>query len=356
MIKRRVATTVAVVAFVCYGAVSILLVTAWQATHRTREEGGESMAQTVPRLEHAVFAGGCFWCMEPPFAGLKGVVDVVAGYTGGTVADPDYEQVCTGTTGHYEAVKVSFDPHLIAYSELLDVFWESIDPIDPGGQFADRGSQYLTAIFVDSPEQLTIAEISRAALDASEVLDAPVATTILEAQTFYPAEHYHQDYHLKQPARYCAYKQGSGREAFLNRVWGADAADATDFSVPDDAQLRQSLTEIQYNVAVIGGTEPAFANEHWNRTDKGVYADIVTGQPLFSSRSKYESGTGWPSFTAPIAPGLLIYTVDNTSGEARVEVRSKLGGTHLGHVFADGPEPYALRFCMNSSALRFVPD
>ncbi|OPZ63072.1 MAG: Peptide methionine sulfoxide reductase MsrA/MsrB [Firmicutes bacterium ADurb.Bin506] len=313
------------------------------------------MTQPASSAKQAVFAGGCFWCMEAPFAELDGVIDVVSGYTGGTVPNPSYKQVCSGTTGHFEAVQVTYDPGRVTYSELLDVFWASIDPTDPGGQFCDRGQQYHPAVFVDGPEQRIIAEISRAALDASGVFAAPVATQILDAKPFYPAEDYHQDYYLQQPERYCAYKQSSGRAGFLHSVWGTEKGAATTYSVPDDAELRSRLSSTQYDVAVRGGTEPPFDNEYWNNKAEGVYVDVVTGQPLFSSQAKYDSGTGWPSFTSPIAPGLLVYTIDSSLGETRVKVSSRLAGTHLGHVFADGPAPHGLRFCMNSSSLRFVP-
>lgn len=341
--------------FVFIAAAAVLLAMARHDTGGTGGRGGEYMTQSAPNVARAVFAGGCFWCMEAPFAELDGVIDVVSGYTGGIVPSPSYKQVCSGGTGHYEAVQVSFDPSRVTYSQLLDVFWSSIDPTDPGGQFADRGQQYHPAVFVDGPEQRIIAEVSRAALAASGVFDTPVATQILDAQPFYPAEDYHQDYYLKNPERYCAYKQSSGRAGFLHSVWDGNEAGAASYQVPSDAELRSGLTQRQYDVAVRGGTEPAFDNEYWNNQAEGVYVDIITGQPLFSSKAKYDSGTGWPSFTAPIAPGLLLYTTDSSIGETRVEVGSKLAGTHLGHVFTDGPAPFGLRFCMNSSSLRFIP-
>jgi peptide methionine sulfoxide reductase msrA/msrB len=168
----------------------------------------------------ATFAGGCFWCMEPPFEALPGVREVLSGYTGGHVADPSYDEVCSGETGHLEAVQVRFDPAQLSYDSLLAVFWRNIDPTDAWGQFADKGSQYRTAIFCHTPEQRAAAQASKEALAASGVFERPIVTEIRDAAPFYPAEDYHQDYHLKQPQRYQGYKEGSGRAGFLRRLWG----------------------------------------------------------------------------------------------------------------------------------------
>lgn len=168
----------------------------------------------------ATFAGGCFWCMEPPFEGKKGVVDVVAGYTGGTVPNPTYEQVCSGKTGHTEAVQVTFDPAVVSYEDLLDIFWRNIDPTTEDAQFADRGSQYRTAIFYHSEEQKTAAVASKNKLAASGKFENKIVTEIVPAGVFYMAEEYHQDYFKKEPFRYGRYKEGSGRAGFLKKMWG----------------------------------------------------------------------------------------------------------------------------------------
>lgn len=176
-------------------------------------------AMTEAKTEKATFAGGCFWCMEPPFEQLVGVQSVTPGYTGGKKANPSYDEVSTGATGHAEAVEILYDPEKISYSALLEVFWRNIDPTQADGQFADRGPQYRTAIFYHSPEQKTLAESSRKALNDSGKFAKPIATTVEPAVPFYPAEAYHQDYYKKNPLRYKAYRYGSGRETFLQKTW-----------------------------------------------------------------------------------------------------------------------------------------
>lgn len=298
------------------------------------------------QYEQATFAGGCFWCMVHPFDEEPGIIQVVSGYTGGTTENPTYSEVCSGTTGHAEAVQITFRPDVYPYEKLLQLYWQQIDPTDSRGQFHDRGSQYRTAIFYHTAKQKELAETSKQQMASSGKFHKKIVTAIEPVGVFYPAEEPHQQYYRKDPVHYGLYRQNSGRNDFILKHWGTKKK---------RSELKEKLTPMQYKVTQKNGTEPPFDNAYWNNEHEGIYVDIVSGEPLFSTSDQYDAGCGWPSFTRPLNSDRMVTRSDNTFNMIRNEVRSKLGDSHLGHVFNDGPAPEHQRYCINSAALRFIP-
>ncbi|HBR33997.1 MAG TPA: peptide-methionine (R)-S-oxide reductase [Firmicutes bacterium] len=300
------------------------------------------------RLKEIWLAGGCFWGVQAYFARIYGVAEVTAGYANGTTADPSYEEVCTGRTGHVEAVQLRYDPERVTLTSLLRHFFQIIDPTTLNRQGNDRGTQYRSGIYYRDEADLPAIHSTLAEVQSN--YQQLLVTEVLPLANFSAAEEFHQDYLEKNPAGYCHVDFTSLAK---NQP---EAAQPTEYRKPDPTTLKKTLTPLQYRVTQLDDTEPPFANPYWNQDEPGIYVDVATGEPLFSSKNKFASGCGWPSFTRPINPESITYQTDRRFGMERVETRSRIGDSHLGHVFDDGPvDQGGRRFCINSAALRFIP-
>lgn len=296
-------------------------------------------------LSTIYFAGGCFWGIEAYMEKLYGVYDAESGYANGKTADPTYKEVSTGDTGHAETVKVSYDPNKISLDKLIRYLLMVIDPTSVNKQGNDIGSQYRTGIYyVDENDRQVIEDRLK---KEQEKYDKEIVVEVKKLDNFYKAEDYHQDYLDKNPGGYCHIDLSKADQVLI---------DEDDYKKPSNDEIKKTLTDEEFKVTQESATEPAFNNEFWDNYQKGIYVDIVTGEPLFSSTDKFDSGCGWPSFSKPISEDVLKYNTDTSYNMTRTEVKSRTGDSHLGHVFEDGlKDKGGLRYCINSASLRFIP-
>jgi len=332
----------------------------------------ETAARENPDYAKAYFAGGCFWCVEKDFEKFGGVKAVISGYSGGDKANPTYQD----HADHREAVEVVYDASVISYQDLVEYFYRYHDPTDEGGSFYDRGHSYTGAIYYQNENERAIAQSVTDTLEQAQAFAKPIATKIEAFKDFTDAEEYHQDYYKKSPVRYNAYRAASGRNSRfsdlkerVDEVLGEQEQVSvsgdnawSSYVKPSDEVLRETLSDLEYMVTQKEGTERPFSEGNLDDEKRdGIFVDILSGEPLFSSRDKFDSGTGWPSFTKPIDEQFIVSKTDYKLIYPRTETRSKYGDNHIGHVFNDGPKEIngkkstGQRWCMNGAALRFVP-
>jgi peptide methionine sulfoxide reductase msrA/msrB len=341
-------------------------------TETTVTEKPSTNLDTSIVTKTVVLAGGCFWSVERDLEKVPGVISVIVGYAGGTTDNPTYENHVKG--GHREVVEVTYDANRVTYENLVESVTKHSDPTDARGSFYDRGFEYAPVVYYETRDEKRAAEEVLAKIEGMKIYPKPIVTLVVPRSKFWPAEEYHQDYAKKNPIQYNAYREASGRSAFIKKYWGGNedifftkgAAMNTkpetkkvnweSYTKPADVELQKILTPLQYKVTQEDGTEPPYSNEYDTNKAEGIYVDIVSGEPLFSSKDKFDSGTGWPSFVKPITPEAVVYVEENVLFLPRTEVRSKYADSHLGHVFDDGPsERGGKRYCMNGAALRFIP-
>lgn len=309
------------------------------------ENPNDGIDYSRAELKEIYLAGGCFWGLEAYLERVYGVADAVSGYANGNTENPSYEDLIYRDSGHSETVKILYDPSKVTIETLLSYYLKVVDPTSLNQQGNDRGTQYRTGVYyVDAQEETVIKKVLE---KEQEKYNAPIVVEVLPLDDFTVAEEYHQDYLEKNPNGYCHIDIRKVEDVVI---------DPAMYPKPSDEVLKKKLTEAQYAVTQKNQTERAFSNEYWDNKEKGIYVDVATGEPLFSSKDKYDSGCGWPSFTRPISENVVTYHEDNSYNMNRTEVRSRSGDSHLGHVFDDGPQDRGgLRYCINSASIRFVP-
>lgn len=309
----------------------------------------KNITMDATNYKEIYFAGGCFWGTEHFFQQVRGVMATEVGFANGNIENPTYKEVCSRDTGFAETVKVVYNANEITLQLLLELFFKTIDPTLLNRQGNDIGTQYRTGIYYTNA---TDAPIVTKALNAlKQQYKAPIVVENEPLKNYYKAEEYHQDYLYNNPGGYCHINP-----KLFDYARNANPEKEAKYRKATENELKQKLTELQYNVTQKGATERAFNNEYWDKEEKGIYVDITSGEPLFVSSDKFDSGCGWPSFTKPIKSEIIEERKDNSFGMQRIEVRSKLGDAHLGHVFNDGPtDKGGLRYCINSASLRFIP-
>lgn len=324
----------------------------------TREAAGEEISEKMDKKE-IYFAGGCFWGTEHFFSLVPGVKSTEAGYANSKVPSPSYQEVCSGRTGAAETVKVVYDPDSVSLPFLIDLYFETIDPTILNRQGNDVGTQYRTGIYYNDAAARAVIE---EAIERERTRYArPIVVQVKQLENFYAAEDYHQQYLVKNPGGYCHINPGmmriaaEAKDPYLHKTENVSRK-KDKYRKPTDEELRHKLTAEQYAVTQQNATERPYTNEYDHEFRPGVYVDITTGEPLFVSSDKFDSGCGWPAFSRPISPDVLTEHADYSHGMNRVEVRSAIGDAHLGHVFTDGPRSKGgLRYCINSASLRFIP-
>jgi peptide methionine sulfoxide reductase msrA/msrB len=305
----------------------------------------EGVIFDMNHLKEIYLAGGCFWGVEAYMSRIYGVYEVTSGYANGKTENPKYEDLIYNGSGHAETVHVRYDPDKVTLKTLLDYYFKVIDPTSVNKQGNDKGEQYRTGIYYTNEADLEV--IQKKIDEVAAKFTKPIVVEVSPLTQYYLAEEYHQDYLEKNPNGYC--------HIDLNLVKDIEI-DPANYPKPSDEVLRETLTDAQYAVTQENNTEQAFSNEYWDNHEVGLYVDVVTGEPLFSSKDKYDSGCGWPSFTQPLISEVVTYDDDTAYNMVRTEVRSRSGDSHLGHVFEDGPkEAGGLRYCINSASIVFIP-